>query len=298
MNGNVHPSGGSIASARQIPNSQSDGEGLLGPESMAWRVIGHPLSIVGGLRSLIVQSLHPLAMAGVAEHSDYRERPLNRLRRTAYYVAATTFGDTRTALAAAERVRRVHVRVRGIDPITGQPYSAADPDTQLWVHCVEWHSFLAAHRACAIGSLTPELEDDYLAEGALIGSLLGTPRERVPASRDEYRDYFASVRSQLCVSEPARAAIGFVVDPPLTRELLPYQPAIRLLGAAAVATVPGHLRELAGIDRPRAVDAAALAAVRPLGAALTLPVLRGLPAALFGGEAREVGERARARMAA
>jgi uncharacterized protein (DUF2236 family) len=88
-------------------------EGLLGPDSVAWRVQDHPAALIGGLRALIIQSLHPLAMAGVAQHSDYGRRPLERLRRTAYYLGVTTMGDTATALAAAERVKRVHKRVRG-----------------------------------------------------------------------------------------------------------------------------------------------------------------------------------------
>jgi uncharacterized protein (DUF2236 family) len=122
-------------------------EGLFGPRSMAWRVIGHPSALVGGLRSLLIQSLHPLAMAGVANHSNYQRKPIARLRGTASYVAATTFGSTAAAHAAAERVRRVHAKVRGVDKVTGKPYSADDPEIALWVHCVEWHSFLAGYRA-------------------------------------------------------------------------------------------------------------------------------------------------------
>src|SRR5437764_10898097 len=107
-------------------------DGLLGPDSVAWRVLDHPAALIGGLRALIVQSLHPLAMAGVAQHSDYRRRPLERLRRTAYYVGATAMGDSATALAAAQRVKRVHAKVRGTDPVTGRPDSAEDAEAQVW----------------------------------------------------------------------------------------------------------------------------------------------------------------------
>ena len=99
-------------------------DGYLGPDSVAWKLIGHPISIIGGLRALIVQALHPLAMAGVAQHSDYRNRSVDRLRRTAYYVTATVFGDRATADVAAARVRRIHRSIRGIDPVTGRAYSA------------------------------------------------------------------------------------------------------------------------------------------------------------------------------
>src|SRR5437763_5764562 len=118
--------------------------GLFGPDTVAWKVIGHPVALIGGMRALIIQSLHPLAMAGVAQHSDYRGRALDRLRRTAAYVTATTFGDTETAYAAAARVRAVHRRVHGVDPVTRRPYTADDPDTQPWAHCAQWHSLLAA----------------------------------------------------------------------------------------------------------------------------------------------------------
>ena len=268
-------------------------QGLFGPESVAWKVIGHPVSIVGGLRALIIQSLHPLAMAGVAQHSDYRNRSLDRLRRTAYYVTATTFGDTATAHAAAARVKKMHRRVRGTDPVTGQPYSADDPDTKLWVHCVEWHGFLAAYRAYG-GRLSPADQDRYIGEGVRVAALLDVPEETVPASVAEMREYFESVRPQLCVSAPARAAIDFVLHPPLTRELLAVQVPLRVVAAAAVATIPRHLRQMAGIDRSRALDGITVAAVRPAAAALTLPLLRDAPSLVLGRETRAVALAARA----
>ena len=266
--------------------------GVLGPGAVSWTVVGHPAALIGGLRALVIQSLHPLAMAGVAQHSDYRTRALERLRRTAAYVAAGVFGDTAAAEAAGARVRRIHARVRGIDPVTGRAYSADDPDTQVWVHSVEWHSFLAAHRAFG-RSLSAEEEDRYFAEGVKIAALVGTPPEMVPASVAQMRAYFASVRGQLCVSEPARQAIDFVLSPPLTRELLPVQAPLRVFAGAALALVPGDLRRLAGIDRPRALDAAALAAARPLLTAMRLPGARDLAAAVVGGEAKTLQDGAR-----
>ena len=267
--------------------------GLLGPGSVAWPVVGHPMSLVGGMRALMIQALHPLAMAGVAQHSDYERRGLDRLRRTAYYVTATTFGDTATAQAAAERVKRVHRRIHGIDPVTGQPYDAADPDTQIWVHCTEWHSMLAAYRVFGDRTLTEQEQDRYFAEGAIVGSLLGTPRERIPASHAEYRAYFEAVRPQLCISEHSRKAINFVLRPPVQRETLHLQGPMRLFASAAVALIPRRLRVLAGIDRPRWQDALALAAVRPFGTALTLPGVRDLPRVVFGGDVHAIALQAR-----
>jgi uncharacterized protein (DUF2236 family) len=270
-------------------------DGYLGPDSVAWRVVGHPVSLVGGLRALIVQSLHPLAMAGVAQHSDFARRPLDRLRRTAYYVTATTFGDRATADAAAAHVRHVHRKVRGTDPVTGRAYSADNPDTQLWVHCVEWHSFLAAYRAYG-GRLTAAEQDRYIAEGAEVAPLVGLPESSVPRNVAEQREYFDSVRSELVFSESAREAIRFVLSPPLTRDLLPFQIPIRMVARAALTIVPRDLRRMARIDQPRLVDAATVGAVRPAAALLTLPLLRDAPSLVLGRETRAVGLAARSRL--
>lgn len=268
-----------------------DDVGLFGPGSVTWKVVGHPVALVGGLRALIVQSLHPLAMAGVAQHSDYRTRSLERLRRTSLYVVATTFGDTKTAHEAAARVKRMHAHVKGTDPVTGRTYSAADPETQLWVHCVEIHSLMAAYRAYG-GRLDPEEQDAYIAESARVAALLDIDPADVPSSTAELREYWERVRPELCVSESARAAIDFVLHPPLTRELLPLQVPLRITAAAAVAITPRNLRRMAGIDRPAILDRATVAAVRPAAAALTLPLLRDAPGLVLGPEVAAMRARA------
>jgi uncharacterized protein (DUF2236 family) len=235
---------------------------FLPPDSIAWRVHRHPTMLIGGLRALILQTLHPQAMAGVAIHSDYKKRALDRLRRTSLYVAATTFGDRDTALAAAARVKKVHEKVRGTDPVTGLPYSAGDPETQLWVHCAEVHSFQKAYTALGL-PLTERERDQYFEECARLGSLLDMPYESIPKSVAEMREYFRRIRPKLVVSEVAREAISFIVTPPITRELVFVAPLVRLSAQASVALVPRHLRKLAGIDRSPATDAAVLAALRP-----------------------------------
>jgi uncharacterized protein (DUF2236 family) len=267
-------------------------QGLFGPESVTWRVVGHQASIVGGLRSLIIQSLHPLAMAGVADFSDYRARPLRRLQRTARYVAATTFGTTEQAYEAAAAVRRVHKRVRGVDPVTGRSYSADDPSIQVWVHAVEVHSFVAAYRVFA-GPIGNEEADRYFAENVRVAELVGTPAELVPSSVAEMRSYFASVRPELRMSPAARDAIHFVLHPPIgSRDLLPLQLPMRTLSSAALALVPRDLRRLARIDRSPLLDAAAIAAARPLVAALGLPLGRDVYAAVVGRETTNIGRAA------
>ena len=121
------------AYARSVPDHPADA-GLFGPKSLVWRVNRDRAFPLAGMRSLMVQALHPLAMAGVAEHSDWRRDPFGRLAATSGYVLTVTYGDTAAANAAAARVCNVHVHVRGTDPVTGLPYSAEDPELLLWVH--------------------------------------------------------------------------------------------------------------------------------------------------------------------
>ena len=162
---------------------------------------------------------------------------------------------------------------------------------------MEWHSFLAAYRTYATSRLSPEEEDRYIAEGAPIAALLGVPEKIVPKTVEEMRAYFAAVRPQLCVSDSSRDAIGFVVNPPLTRDLIPLQVPLRVTAAAAVAIVPHDLRRLAGIGQPRLIDGLLRATVTPAAAALRLPLLRDAPALVLGPESHELGREARRRLA-
>ena len=259
--------------------------GLFGPDSVSWRVIGHPSTLVGGLRALQIQALHPLAMAGVAQHSDYLEDPVTRLQRTARYVSTVTFGTTEEAEAAAAIVRRVHRYVHGTDPVTGKTYSASNPATMTWVHCVEVHSFLAAYRAYA-RPLSRADQDRYLAEQVEAAVLLGIPRGRVPDSVDSFRDYFASVQSELRTSEEALTAINFarrmhLPGLPLAQRLV-MEPAFRVMGDAATSLVPRSLRQLGGLPGPGLLSLpnrlAVTTASNAVSVGLNLPVVGGVMA--------------------
>jgi uncharacterized protein (DUF2236 family) len=260
---------------------------LFGPDSVTWRVHRSPVLLCGGMRALITQSFHPHAMAGVDQHSDYLVRPLERLKRTAEYVSTIVFGNSVSAENAAERVRRVHRRVRGVDPVTGEPYSAEDLSLLLWVHCAEVHSFLASFRAYG-GQIGDGEQDRYLAEQVRAAQLIGVPARMVPGSRAEYRDYFASVRPRLCVSEASRRAIDLVVSPPLTRELMPLQAPLRVLANAALAITPDYMRRMAGLERSRWRYASAGAVTRAAGRVLHIPGFRQLPRFAIGGQTMRV----------
>jgi len=255
--------------------------GLFGPDSISWRIHSSPVLLVGGLRALIVQSLNPLAMAGIDQHSDYLVRPLSRLRRTAEYVATVVYGDSASAHRAAEMVERLHSRVRGVDPITGSQYSAADVETKIWVHCVEVHSFLAAYRAYG-GRMSEGEQDAYLGEQVRAAELMGLPIELIPSSRAGFRDFFEYMRPGLCVSGASRDAIELVVNPPMTRELVPHQVSLRMMASAAVAITPGYMRRMAGIERSRLIYLGAAAGTRAAGVVMRARIFDPLGGNLVG----------------
>jgi uncharacterized protein (DUF2236 family) len=208
--------------------------------------------VVGGFRALMIQSLNPLAMAGIAQYSDFMTDPLKRFRRTAQYVHHVVFSDTVSAQEAAARVRRIHDKVTGIDPVTGREFSANDPETLLWVHCVEAHSFLAAYRSF-VGAITEDEQDQYLKEYVAAAELIGVPREMVPASRQEYREYFASMHPSLCSSHAAAETIAFVAKPNLRlvpAKEWPFAINLKWAGHASVTLMPRSLRQMAGLPKP------------------------------------------------
>src|SRR5947208_10414343 len=188
--------------------------GLFAPESVTWRVHADPSMLIGGMRALLIQALHPLAMAGVEQHSDYRADPWGRLQRTVEYVLTTTYGTREEAEAAGRIVQAVHKRINGTDPVTGKTYSAEDPDLLVWVHAVEVHSFLSAYRRYGSSRLTEEDADRYIAEQVGGAALVGLEAAKVPASRAQLRDYFMSVEDELRPSPYSRDAAKVVLNPP------------------------------------------------------------------------------------
>ncbi len=199
--------GGTLEAYRDPPGDP----GLFGPGSPAWQVHSDlPSMLVGGISSLMLQALHPLAMAGVAEHSRYREDPLGRLQRTAAFVGGTTFGGREHASSLVEQVRMVHTRVRGTAR-DGRPYSAADPDLLTWVHVAEVWSFLRAYQRYGPRPLLRAEKDRYLADVAEVARLLGA--SEVPGTVEELRAYLRTARAMLEVTPEAVEAVAFLRQP-------------------------------------------------------------------------------------
>ena len=188
-----------------VPDGTVD-DGFFGPGSVSWRVAIDLSSTVAGLRALLLQALHPLAMAGVDQHSGWRRDPVGRLAATSAYLATVNFGERAAAERAAARVRRIHEHVRGTDAVTGRPYAASDPALLLWVHATFVDSLVVA---CELfGTALPPAEADrYVAETTVAAELVGIPAGMAPASLAGLRNYLASVRPDLRCT-PAAAVTG------------------------------------------------------------------------------------------
>ena len=192
---------------------------------------------VGGLRALLLQSLHPLAMAGVAQHSDYRHDPWGRLQRTADFLAATTFGPVAMAEQAIEIVHRVHDRVVGVAS-DGRPFAANDPHLLAWVHLAEMDSFLASYQRYGSRRLNADEVDTYLDESAFVAEKLGVVDP--PRTRRELTEQLRRFRPELRGTREARESARFLLlEPPLP---LAARAPYTLLAAAAVSLLPGWAR--------------------------------------------------------
>jgi uncharacterized protein (DUF2236 family) len=232
-------------------------DGYFGPGSAAWAVHGSLPTIVGGIRALLMQALHPAALAGVTQHSRYEEDALGRLAGTTQWLTVVTFGDTAAADRECARVRGMHRRVVGTyDAADGPaPYAATDPDLLRWVHVAFTDSFLATHRVW--GGAIPGGEDAYVREWAKAGELVGVIEP--PRSVAELREQIAGYGGVLRGDERARRTADFVRNAPIP---LAGRPAYSALFAGAVSTIPADHRAMLGLP------SLPLAATRPVVGAL------------------------------
>jgi uncharacterized protein (DUF2236 family) len=234
------------AFASGVPEGAGD-DGLFGPASVTWRMSADLASPVAGLRSLLMQALHPLAMAGVDQHSGWRRDPVGRLAATTAYLATVTFGERAAARQAAARVRRIHDHVRGTDAVTGRPYAAGDPALLLWVHGALVDSVLAA--GSLVGTVLSAADSDrYVAEMVTAAELTGVPRHLVPSSVPALDLFIASVRPTLRCTPAAAESMAYLLDPPgLDEEVAEIWQDVR---DAAIAVLPRWARQMYGFAAP------------------------------------------------
>ncbi|MFF4040099.1 oxygenase MpaB family protein [Streptomyces sp. NPDC001816] len=225
--------------------------GLFGPFSVTWQMHGDPMMWVAGVRALYLQALHPRAVRGVMQNSDFRRDAWGRLMRTANFVGTTTYGTSEAAERAGARVRKIHSMLQVSDPDTGERYGVDEPELLLWVHCAEIDSYVHVLRGSGY-PLTDAQADRYIAEHRVSARLVGLDPDAVPADRAELTAYFEKVRPELVAGPEARAVDDFLLRPPthpllvLAREVL-----WRRVAQLAYASLPPYAHELYGRPAPR-----------------------------------------------
>ncbi|WP_066798766.1 oxygenase MpaB family protein [Sphingomonas soli] len=243
-----------IAQVRKTFNDQARGEtpvvrqpdGLFGPQSVCWRVHGDVVTMmVGGVSALLLQMLHPAVLAGVWDHSAFRQDMLGRLRRTARFIAVTGYDSREAAESAIQKVREVHTRVKGVLP-DGTPYAADDPRLLAWVHVTEAMCFLDAWIRYAEPRMTMADQDRYFAEFAIIAEKLGA--DPVPRSRAEAEALICGMRPELRADSRTREVARLVLEQPAPS--LAARPAQKMIFQAAVDLLPPWARAMHGLSAP------------------------------------------------
>ena len=247
---------GENPSARAAKVWGPSGERWFTEEDPIWRVHSDASMFAGGIRSLLLQSLHPLAMAGVEDHSDYRAEPWIRVSNTSFFIAQTTFGTIENAEKLIRVINTIHERVDGVAP-DGRPYAATDPHLLMWVHVAEIETFLTCYQTFSPTPLSPVDADTYVRQTAHVARLLGVIDP--PESVQELEDVLLGYRPELGMTDAARRAAHFLLaEPPVSGvEVLGY----RALASAAVRTLPPWAREMLGIRTLPVPDRVALSVI-------------------------------------
>ena len=223
-------------------DSFEPGEGLFATGAVSRRVHGDVTTMmIGGVSALLLQMLHPGALGGVWDHSNFREDMLGRLRRTARFIAVTTYGRLEDAEAAITRVRRVHDYVHGTLP-DGTPYDANDPRLLVWVHVTELISFVGAYRRYRQPGMSRAEEDSYFAENAVVAQRLGA--DEVPRTRSEADAYLRAVRRELVCNARTREVAQVLLNHRSHKAAA--QPVVDLLMRAGIDQLPDWARKMHG----------------------------------------------------
>ncbi|GAB3673132.1 oxygenase MpaB family protein [Actinocorallia lasiicapitis] len=233
------------------------------PESVTWRVHIDRAMWVGGVRGLMLQALHPMAMWGVWQNSNFQEDPFGRLQRTADFVGMATFGAHEEIEELAAKVRGIHRRLRILNHDTGKTERLDQPELLRWVHCAEVSSYLDVARRAGL-PLTPAMADRYYNEQRHTATYVGLHADDIPGSTAEMDAYFTEMRPVLRVTEEARATAKFLIWPKLPenlRFLAPGKPAYFPFGALCYYSLPAWARAMYGL-LPEVPSPAVTAALR------------------------------------
>jgi uncharacterized protein (DUF2236 family) len=251
--------------------AEEDRLGFFGPDSVTWRIHGDPSYHVGGLRALMLQALHPVAMDGVARNSTgFKQDWWMRMTRTGQYMETVTFGSRTEARRMAARVRGYHRKLSGVEETTGRAYRVDDPDLLLWVHATAVDSLLTTAQRAGV-PLTDEDADRYVEEQVAFAQLVGVPLETVPRTVAELDAYLEAIRPSLAATPAAVEGVRNLFLPPMkgwVQVLTPARPAWVTLASLGFATLPTWARRMYSMPGLGLTDAAATAAVKTLRTAL------------------------------
>lgn len=241
----VHSLTGAALGVLDLDQPRGD-VGLFGPQSMVWEVHADFTSMmVGGVSALLLQMLHPLALAGVWDHSTFRQDMIGRLRRTSLFIAGTTYGGRQDAEQLIEKVRTIHLQVVGNAP-DGRPYAASAPQLLTWVHVSEVSQFLEGYLRYVDPQLPVAEQDRYYREVALTAERLGA--QDVPTSRQAIADYLERMRPQLLCDERTREVVRLLYAAPVPSMLA--KPFGKLMMQAGVDLLPDWASDLLGERQP------------------------------------------------
>lgn len=236
----------------------SEDAGLFGPDSITWRLHAEPILWFAGYRALLLQTLHPRALAGVLQNSNFREDPWGRLIRTAQFYGQVIYGSTAVAEQAGARVRRIHARLGGTDPDTNDPFRVDDTDLLRWIYVTATESFCHTAQRAGLG-LTPAEVDRYYDEQRAVARLVGLDPDDVPRTAAEIEAYYQSMRPQLRADGAARSVVRFLALPTFPWGLgwTPVRPLWIGVSAYAFSLLPGWARRIYGTVGLPTTDVAA-----------------------------------------
>lgn len=249
-------------SVRPVAQRPREDWGLFGPDSPTWKVWSSPTALIAFQRSIIVESFDPFLAAAVHEQNGVRYNATRRFDRTIQYFLTVACGDSRAAIEASEILMRVHAKATGIEPISEKPYSANNPDSQLWIHVTGWQSNLLCYERYGGGPLSVADEKRYWEECVIAAELQTCNPADVPRSRKEVRDYYEAMRPKLCISDRSRALIHYFLNSQRKVAGTGLWLGSNLMSAATIATIPKWMRQLGGFDQPSSIDASIVPAAK------------------------------------
>ena len=242
--------------------------GLFGPESVAWKVHADFISMmIGGISSLVMQALHPKALAGVWDHSSFREDLKGRLGRTAFFIAATTYGSNEMANHAIDRVNQIHQKVTGFDEFN-EPYRADDPQLLAWVHLTETRSFMSSYESYRSESLNAHAKDQYFLEMKMLGERLGAID--LPDSYSGTEHAIRQYIPQLHYGDRAKSIIGMLDNFPSNLSAKPF---VKMISRAGFLNLPDWVYPIINRSQPSRLERLAMSSAIRL---IAIPVREAL----------------------